>query len=202
MAGMTDLPATFAATREALHRLACYVIAPAGKARTGHIGLRATGDGFGTPTFADGTRIAVRGTDLLVGDRVAPITTLRDGADLVGIELSPDPGVGADLPPYEPDAALVIDAAAASALAEWLAFGAAALARIAVDDVTEAQLWPEHFDLAVTVTLASGSGVNVGFSAGDAYSAEPTPTSARTTWPVATACSGTRRSGPPVPTVR
>ena len=39
--------------------------------------------------------------------------------------------------------------------------------------VTEAQLWPEHFDLAVTAEVADGRQVNVGFSPGDAFSAEP-----------------------------
>ena len=61
---MDDLPPTFTATRNGLHRLACFVISPARKARTGRIGLRATGDGFGTPPFDDGSRIAVRGADL------------------------------------------------------------------------------------------------------------------------------------------
>ena len=171
----STLPPTFAATRDGLHRLACYVIAPARKARTGRIGLRATGDGFGTPPFADGPRIVVRGAQLVVGDRTAAITTLRAGAALVGIELVADPGVGADLPPFEPDADLAVDAAASLALGDWFAFGDAALARLAVEgaSVSEAQLWPEHFDLAVVVTMPGGAGVNVGFSPGDSYSPEP-----------------------------
>ena len=172
---MDDLPPTFTATRSGLHRLACFVIAPARKARTGRIGLRSTGDGFGTPPFEDGARIAVRGTELITADQAAPITTLRDGAAFVGIELSPDPGVGRDLPPYEPDVGLAVDEQASLALGTWFAFGAAALARMVVDGgtISEAQLWPEHFDLAVVATLADGSGVNVGFSPGDSFSAEP-----------------------------
>jgi hypothetical protein len=175
MTVLAPLPPTFATTREGLHRLACFVVAPARKARTGHIGLRATADGFGTPPFDDGSRVVVRGAELVVGGRRAPITTLRDGAALVGIELSRDPGVGRDLPPFEPDADLAVDAAASLALGAWYAFGDAALARIEVAGATasEAQLWPEHFDLAVTLTLASGAGVNVGFSPGDGASAEP-----------------------------
>jgi hypothetical protein len=172
---LAPLPRTFATTREGLHRLACFVVAPARKARTGHIGLRATADGFGTPPSDDGPRIVVRGAELVVGGRRAPITTLRDGAALVGIELSADPGVGRDLPRFEPDAELAVDAAASVALGAWYAYGDAALARIDVADatVTEAQLWPEHFDLAVAVTLASGAGVNVGFSPGDPSVSEP-----------------------------
>jgi hypothetical protein len=47
-----------------LWTLACYVIAPERKARTGRIGLRPTGDGFGTPPFEDGSRVVVRGDRL------------------------------------------------------------------------------------------------------------------------------------------
>lgn len=172
---MTDLPATFGATRAGLHRLACFVIAPARKARTGRIGLRATGDGFGTPPFDDGTAITVVGAELRVAERAEPITTLWSGASFVGVDLVADPGVGRDLPPFEPDADLAIDAGASLALGRWYAFADRALARISVDGVTvdDVQLWPEHFDLATVVTLAGGATANVGFSPGDSYSDAP-----------------------------
>ena len=35
------------------------------------------------------------------------------------------------------------------------------------------QLWPEHFDAATNVGLASGERVNLGFSPGDDFEAEP-----------------------------
>jgi hypothetical protein len=35
------------------------------------------------------------------------------------------------------------------------------------------QLWPEHFDAATAVTLGDAGGVNLGFSAGDAFCEEP-----------------------------
>jgi hypothetical protein len=173
--GQNELPATFAATRDDLHRLACYVVAPAGKARTGEIGLRPAPGGFATPPFDDGTSVAVRGAELVIGGRSMPITTLRAAADFAGVELRPDPGVGTDLPSFEPDAPLVVDADATQALAAWYAFGAAALARIArtVGTVSAATLWPEHFDLAVVVELADGVAANVGFSPGDGYSDDP-----------------------------
>jgi hypothetical protein len=170
-------PPGFAVTREALRALACYVIAPARKARTGRIGLRPTGDGFGTPPFDDGTRIVVRGDQLLIesGGQV-PITTLQAAADLLRIALSPDPGVGHDLPAFTPDVPLAVDATASRWLGAWYAFGARHLDRLTdrlVDGtVSEAQLWPEHFDLAVAVAVDGGS-VNVGFSPGDAAIAEP-----------------------------
>jgi len=172
----------FAETREGLRTLACYVVAPERKARTGRIGLRPTGDGFGTPPFEDGSRVVVRG-DRLARDpgEAVPITTLSDAAAFLGLALSDDPGVGHDVPPFAPDADLKVDAGASAALSAWYAFGQGALQRLtgaatAGDEavaVTEAQLWPEHFDLAVTAELPGGQKVNVGFSPGDAYSTEP-----------------------------
>ena len=172
------LPAEFAATRESLRILACYAVAPARKARTGRIGLRPVDGGFGTPPLDDGSRIVVRGDRLAAGpDRSTKVTTLRDAAAFLGVDLSPDPGVGHDLPPYGPDVDLVVDEEASLALGAWYAFGQGVLdelrARLAPDAVSEAQLWPEHFDLAVTVTLAAGAQANVGFSPGDAFAAEP-----------------------------
>ena len=158
------------------------MIAPERKARTGRIGLRPTGDGFGTPPFEDGSRVLVRGDRLarVPGDAV-PITTLRDAAGFLGLTLTDDPGVGHDLPPYAPDADLRVDAAASAALAAWYDFGHGALRRLAdaatagdeAVSVTEAQLWPEHFDLAVTAEVPDGRQVNVGFSPGDGFSAQP-----------------------------
>jgi hypothetical protein len=176
---MTDLtppPPAFVPTREALWALACYAISPARKARTGRIGLRPSGEGFATPPFDDGTRIAVRGDRLRIepGTEVA-ITTLRAAADVLDVELSPDPGVGHDLPPYAPDAILAVDAAASRWLGTWYAFGSRHLDRLtaarAPGLVSEAQLWPEHFDLAVVVDV--GGGANIGFSPGDGAVPEP-----------------------------
>jgi hypothetical protein len=170
-------PPEFATTREALRALACYVIAPARKVRTGRIGLRPIGDGFGTPPFDDGTRIVVHGDQLHIDpDRQVPITTLQAAADLLQIALSPDPGVGHDLPTLTPDVCLALDVTASRWLGGWYAFGARHLDRLRDRNVegavSEAQLWPEHFDLAVTVD-PGGEHVNVGFSPGDAAIAEP-----------------------------
>lgn len=144
--------------------------------------MRPTGDGFGTPPFEDGSRVIVRGDRLVrePGEAVA-ITTVREAASFLGVALSADPGVGHDLPPFAPDTDLGVDATASEALGAWYAFGHGALERLADAtmagdegvSVTEAQLWPEHFDLALTVELAGGRKVNVGFSPGDSFSAEP-----------------------------
>ncbi len=177
MSVLTSPPTSFVPTRHGLHALACYAISPARKERTGRIGLRSTGEGFGTPPFEDGTRIAVRGDRLVIEPgRDVPITTVRAAAEALGIEVSPDPGVGRDLPPFTPDTALAVDPAASLWLGGWYAFGARQLdllaARRAGGTVTEAQLWPEHFDLAAVVDV-DGQAVNVGFSPGDASVPEP-----------------------------
>lgn len=175
---LETLPPRFVPTREALRALACYVVAPARKAATGRIGLRPTGDGFGTPPFDDGTRIVVRGDELLrePGGGIE-ITTLRTAAAFLGVGLAPDPGVGHDLPPFEPDAPLDVDAGASFALGAWYAFGQALLDDLpglgSVVTVSEAQLWPEHFDLAVIVGVDGGRMVNIGASAGDGWSDDP-----------------------------
>jgi len=177
---LAPLPAAFAATRDSLHALACYAIAPARKARTGRIGLRPTGDGFGTPAEPDGSRLAaVRGDRLLLGTGDgAAITTVRAAAERLGVTPSSDPGVGSDLPAFTPDADLAVEAGASLALGRWFRFGAGVLDALAARPppgaaISEAQLWPEHFDLAVTATLAGGRAVNVGASPGDAYCAQP-----------------------------
>jgi hypothetical protein len=183
---MDQLPSTFVATREALRALACYAIAPARKARTGRIGLRPTGDGLGTPTFDDGSRIVVRGDRLIresgdePGDEpvdVMVITTVRAACAFLDVEPSADPGVGHDLPPYAPDAVLDVDPVASVALGEWYAFGQRVLDDLAAHPgygtVSDVQLWPEHFDLAVVVEASSGPSVNVGFSPGDDFHALP-----------------------------
>ena len=119
----------------------------------------------------------MRGDRLVVtNDDDVPITTLRAGAARLGIALSDDPGVGHDLPPFAPDRPLPVDADASRWLAAWYAYGAGHLERLhgRFPDaaVSEAQLWPEHFDLAVTVDVG-GDAVNVGFSPGDGWLAEP-----------------------------
>jgi len=177
---LPNLPPTFAATRESLRALACYAVSPARKARTGRIGLRPFDLGFATPPFDDGTRYAVRGEELSRGPgEAAPITTVAAAATFLGIVASADPGVGLDLPLYAPDVVLAVDAAASLALGSWYAYAERVLDRVAASVAregatsSEAQLWPEHFDLAATVTLPGDGDVNVGFSPGDAFHGKP-----------------------------
>jgi hypothetical protein len=174
------LPPTFTATREALRAVACYVLGPARKARTGRIALTPVPGGIGTPPFDDGSWIGVRGDQLVVepGPGGAPLTTLRAAAEAIGRPLDPDPGVGHDLPPFEPDAPLAVDAVASAALAEWYAFGATVFLALGARHTDRwragpAQLWPEHFDLALVLEDGDGHQVNVGASPGDGTIDEP-----------------------------
>jgi len=168
------LPPSYAAARESLHRLAEHVISPALYANTGKIGLRQSPGGFATPPFGDTRRvIAVDGDELVDRDdsgqsRSSAITTIADAARFVGIT----PGAPSDLyrpnTPLEPDTALTVDIDAADVVAMWYELTDMALrafaASIAEDAPTEAQLWPEHFDLAMTADR-----INYGGSLGDSY---------------------------------
>jgi hypothetical protein len=150
--------------------VACYVVAPTRKARDQHIGLAPVAGGFGTPPLDGGAVLVVHGDQLrwLPGEGIR-LTTLRAAAEFVGLELSADPGVGKDLPPFRPDDLLAVDVAAATALGAWWELGATALEVLALVP----QLWPEHFDLAAVAELEGGTKVNLGFSPGDGYQADP-----------------------------
>lgn len=166
------LGSEFAATREALHRLAEQVIAPARKPDN-EIALQATPGGFGTPVFEfDGKRCQVRVEGALLvarrGDceKREPITTVAAAAELVGHRLfSGEPPSGA-----EP---LSVDPHSAAQLGRWFGFGDAVLGVLrsewSGDDSSEINLWPEHFDIAIEAgSEADGARANYGFSPGDA----------------------------------
>lgn len=178
-ARLETLPDGYTETRDSLHRLASYVLAPARKAVTGRIGLRATRGGFGTPVFGAGERLRAEGT-LLVRERdgdvsSAEITSLAAAAAFTGVVLSADPGIGSDPPALgDPDAPLPISPAAALALGAWFGFSAGVLEEFRREldasghACSEVQLWPEHFDLGCNI-----EGVNFGCSPGDRHIAEP-----------------------------
>jgi hypothetical protein len=100
------------------------------------------------------------------GARRAPLTTPRAAAEFVGTE----PGFPwTKHPPGTesmPDMSLVVDLAAARVLAGWFALGEAALrelgAALSPGAEPTPQIYPEHFDLAITVAE-----VNYGASPGD-----------------------------------
>jgi hypothetical protein len=175
---LEPLPGSFATTRDALHRVAEELVAPARKPHN-EIALRQTAGGFGTPEFElEGQRLQVRveGSELVLSrddeEERAELTTIADAAKLLGPELLPD-GVPEDRTRLE------IDSEAAERLADYYAFAAAILERSRVELPAEAQpsdlsLWPEHFDIAFEAgDDGGGRRANYGASPGDGDHPEP-----------------------------
>jgi hypothetical protein len=170
-------------TRASLHALAEHVLAASQYAQKRRIGLRQATGGFATQPFVvDGAerRLAVVGTELVARadrrgeatERRVPITNLRAAASLAGGPAGMPSDVYRPSPMPDPDGELALDPGAAALLADFYALVQAALtvfaAELAGEGPSETQLWPEHFDLATTI-----SGVNYGGSPGDAAYDEP-----------------------------
>ena len=149
---LSPLPDRFLATVAALHRVAEEVVAPARKPDN-EIALEPTPGGFGTPEFEwEGSTHQVR----------------VEGAELVR-----------EVDGQRQRTPLEVDPAAAEALADWYAFGAAILERLAADagpdeGAPSPILWPEHFDVALELgSEAEGRRATYGFSPGDEQHPEP-----------------------------
>lgn len=186
MAALPPPPPGYPRSRDALRLVAVHVMARGRSAATGRIGLRALPGGFGTPAFGDGPEVVRLDGDVLIhetgsGTRVAQLTTLADAAELVGVDLAAPLSVGHDTPPQgDPHADLRVDPAAADLVATWFGLVATALDGVIAGlppaaAPSVAQLWPEHFDLAIDVAWGDGEGqrVNLGGSAGDDGEPEP-----------------------------
>lgn len=164
--------ASLVATRESLHRVAEHVLSAARKRAAGHqISLLPGPGGFRTPPFGDeGRVVAVMATDIAVidagGTRSQPLTSLRAAAEFVGIEPGFPWTKHPPATPLTPDEPLALDAGAARELADWFAVADQALrdlgAELAPDDEVIPQIFPEHFDVAITLAE-----VNYGASPGD-----------------------------------
>jgi hypothetical protein len=152
-------------TRRALHGVAELVLAGPQYRRSGTIALRVTVDGFATTAAPD---LRVTGGLLAGPGGTEPIGghTPRSLAAAVGVEASSLANVYSDGPDVGLDEELVVDEGAARRLANALALGDEALRSLAPD--AEPVLWPEHFDVAVTVDE-----VNYGVSPGDRHIDEP-----------------------------
>ncbi len=87
-------------------------------------------------------------------------------AAAVGVVAGAPDGVYADTSGVELDELIAVDADLATALLDWFSVGSAGLLLHAPEE--RAVLWPEHFDLAISV-----DGVNYGISPGDAFSPHP-----------------------------
>ncbi len=161
------------ATREAWQRVAEHLMAPELHRHTGRVGLRPSFRGVGTPEFErDGERFRLRleGRHLIAladsTETWVPLTTLGEVAERLSLPLDPIEGVYEPLTSDDPDSPLAVDDEAAEVLGEWIGLVDAALnefrTRHRDADPTIAQLWPEHFDLAISM-----SEINFGGALGD-----------------------------------
>lgn len=152
-----------AATRRALHGVAELVIAGPQHRANGTIRMRILPGGFG----AVATPLRVDGAELVWDSGRAPLSgSCRDLAAAAGVDAGVPAGIYDDTSGVDPDEPLTVDVAAALLLEDWLERGDAALRAFAPE--AEPVLWPEHFDLAITLDE-----VNYGISPGDA--AHPVP---------------------------
>src|SRR5947209_982715 len=148
---LPPLAAAFETTRDALHRLAVYVISPAQRLANGEIILRPTPGGFSTFPF-DEHVVGVDGAELVVDGARTPIGSLSAAAAAAGIAPDLAQQEQFDVPPHgDVDAPLAVDPDAARALGAWYAFATDALDALRAeadggDDVTIVRIWPEHFD--------------------------------------------------------
>ena len=181
---LVPLPDSLETTRNSLHQLAFFAVSPARYKAVGRMGLEATPGGFGTPEYEG--QVARVDRNLLVfenGESVATqtMTTIRAAAEFFGN--SYETGWFADfhdpLTPADPDAGLGVDPEAVDVLAAWFEFGFEALDRlrghgVEGDDVSEIQLWPEHFDPATELGAHhKGERASFGASPGDGAHPEP-----------------------------
>jgi len=173
-------------TRETLHRVCAHVLGRRRYAVSGRFGLRAGPAGIATPAYGDEPEVLRITGPLLVREVGATSTwmhldgsTLRALASFAGTDIDAPFGCGPDTPAVgDPDEPLALAEAGVAGLTEWFALAWRVLDGVvggAGDDVRAAtvQLWPEHFDAATTVTLPGGASVNLGFSPGDGFEAEP-----------------------------
>jgi hypothetical protein len=149
---LEPLPASFAETRIALHKIAEAVVAPA-RMPPNEIALRYTRGGFGTPFFEQD------GVDCQVRVEHGELVRQRGQEET----REPLPGVGR---------------AAATVLGDFYGLACSVLEQLRADeldgDPSLVQLWPEHFDLAIELgPEPAGARANFGASPGDDQHDEP-----------------------------
>jgi hypothetical protein len=149
---LEPVPASFAETRIALHKIAEAIVSPA-RLPANEIALRYTRGGFGTPFFQqDGADCQVR---VEHGELVRQAGQAETREPLPGVDL-----------------------AAATALGDYYGLACSALEQLRADeidgDASIVQLWPEHFDIAIDLgSESAGQRATFGASPGDDDHPEP-----------------------------
>ncbi len=152
-------------TRRSLHAVAELLLAGPQYQQNQDIRLRVVPGGIGTVTDPD---IRIEGADVVAQDRRAPIddATCATLANAVGLQVRPLSDVYHDGSGVPEDETLHVDPAEAAHLFACFSAGDQALAEFAPD--AERVLWPEHFDIGITLDH-----VNYGVSPGDGHLDEP-----------------------------
>jgi hypothetical protein len=151
-------------TRSSLHGVAELVLAGPQHAQSNTVRLRVTPGGLGTVAAPD---LRIDHLDLVTPTTRLPLGgTFAGLARAAGVDVRPLRDVYSGGPDVSPDDPVIIDPEAAHVVLDTFAHGDLALRRFA--PAAEPVLWPEHFDLAITVAE-----VNYGVSPGDAHLPEP-----------------------------
>jgi hypothetical protein len=151
-------------TRRSLHGVAELVLAGPQYDTSQDIRLRVTRGGFGTVASPD---LRVEAVDLVTPNGTVPLSGTYQGlARAAGVEARALRDVYAEGPDVEPEDPVVVHPDEAAVILAAFATGDAALRAFASGE--EPVLWPEHFDLGITVAE-----VNYGVSPGDSHLPEP-----------------------------
>ncbi|TDQ00253.1 hypothetical protein [Labedaea rhizosphaerae] len=153
------------ATRRSLHGIAELLLAgPQYRAST-EIALRVTADGFATTAEPD---LRFDGVAVVHGDRRVAVAGLSyaDVADGLGVVAGRPQDLYPDGSNARPADVISLDPAAVRALVAAFVAGDEALRRFAPEE--RPVLWPEHFDVGITV-----GDVNYGLAPGDDQLPEP-----------------------------
>lgn len=155
----------YVSTRHNLHGLAELVLAGPRYGGGGSMRLRADADGIRT---WDDPSVRLSGGELVAGDVRVPVDglTFAAAAAAIGLHAHPLDDVYHDGPHVAPGETVRLDPRFVAVVEDALAKGDAALR--AFSSVSEPILWPEHFDVAITLDE-----VNYGVSPGDGYHEAP-----------------------------
>ena len=168
---LPPLPPGYVTTREGLHALAEHVLSPLRYRAEGRIGLQAIDGGFGPAsarTVGGSWSWAISSTTA-TGRTASPRSATPHGSSAGPSARRPRCTSRSPTPTRtEPSAS---SPPPPQVVCGWFTFGAGVLAEAASaaapdDDPSEAQLWPEHFDLALSIG-PDGARANVGASPGD-----------------------------------
>jgi hypothetical protein len=171
-------------TRSELHRIGAHVLGRRRYAVSGHFGLRASPGGISTPAFgpeAETLRLTplclVREVGAVSRGKALAGSSLSSLAAFAGADLDAEFSAGGDMPALgATDEPLELDAKELADLFWWFDLGWRVLDEVMAGRTgTTIQLWPEHFDVGISLDLGSGDGggVNLGFSPGDGFSEDP-----------------------------